>query len=112
MCVIRGSREITCREMKAHGVIDQDHNDISMRLYQKSSFIDVRKHQNPIVKNVNGFLKHLLLIAVISLTVQMSKTSIHSDTTCISFSVLRSYWVVMAFLYDKLEYNGRGVQIH
>lgn len=74
--------------MNARVVIDQERNDISMRFYQKSSFIDVRKHQNPIVKNVNGFLKHLLLIAVISLTVQMSKTSIHLDSVCISFSVL------------------------
>ncbi len=59
--------------MKSPSVIDQDHNDISMREHQKSTFIDIRKHQKPIVKHVNGFIKHLLLIAVISLTVQMNK---------------------------------------
>lgn len=59
--------------MKPHGVMDQDHNEISMREHQKSTFIDIRMHQKPIVKHVNGFRKHLLLIAVISLTVQMNK---------------------------------------
>lgn len=59
--------------MKMHRAIDQDHNDVSTREHRKSAFIDIRKHQKPIVKHVNGFIKHLLLIAVISLTVQMNK---------------------------------------
>lgn len=59
--------------MISHHVIDQDHNDISMREHQKSTFIDIRKHQKPIVKHVNGFIKHLLLTAVISLTVQINR---------------------------------------
>lgn len=59
--------------MISHHVIDQDHNDISMREHQKSTFIDIRKHQKPIVKHVNGFIKHLLLTAVISQTVQINR---------------------------------------
>lgn len=73
--------------MKALDVMDQDHNEISMREHQKSTFIDIRMHQKPIVKHVNGFIKHLFLIEVIFLTVQMRKTSIHLDVECISFSL-------------------------